>query len=284
MKQRYLFALLIVVAFLSCKKEEDLKAPIPAYLEIDDISVSTSSPIQGSANDKISDAWVFVNNQLIGAFELPTQIPIQTTGQINLKIRGGIFNNGMSNDRKIYPFYDFYELDTLLQPEQVLKINPAVPYKSSAVFDVPWSGENFESGVNFVQNPNSQATLVRNTASGIFEGFASGYAKLESNETFFEVYTPTFSSVAPSGTDVYLEMNYKCTHDIVVSIYTDNRQFQNSVLVLRARSEWNKIYIDFSNVFSTLFAATNYNIAIGFTTGLGETGEIHLDNIKLVHY
>ena len=107
---------------------------------------------------------------------------------------------------------------------------------------------------------------------------------MEAEDTFFEVYTPDFSDISRLGTDAYLEMNYKSSHDIVVSIYVDNRTFQSSVIVLRAKESWNKIYIDFTSVFSILGQATNYNIGIGFQKPVGPVGEIFLDNIKLIHY
>ena len=284
MKHKYKLYIFIFSIFLLACKDEELKAPVPGYITIDNIDVVSSAAGQGSTKDKITDAWVFIDDNLIGSFELPTTIPIQKTGNVRLSIRGGIFNNGMSNSRKIYPFYNFYRLDTLINPEQEIKLSPVVPYKTDAIFDYPWSGEDFESSVNFIQNGSSNSSLVRNTTNNVYEGLASGYAKLETNETFFEVYTPTFSDIPRRGEPVYLEMNYRNTHDVVVSIYTNSRSAQYSVIVLRPKSDWNKVYIDFSTVFSTLTTAVDFKIAIGFTKPQGEVGEIHLDNVKLIHY
>ncbi len=278
-----LFLVGIIFSFTSCD-EQDLKAPIPAYLIIDDIKVKTTNALQGSSSDQITDAWVFVNDQLIGSFELPAVIPIQQTGAVNIKIRGGIYNNGMSNDRQIYPFYDFFILDTVLLPQQEIALTPTVLYKPDAIFDYPWSGEDFESGVNFESNPNSETQLIKNSTIDVFEGLSSGLASLSTEQTFFEVYTPQFSDISRLGVSAYLELNYKSSHDFVISIYNDNRTVQNSVLVLRSKSEWNKVYVDFTPVFSTLFNAFNYNIAIGYEKPLGQAGELHLDNIKFVHY
>lgn len=278
------FLFMAFLLLLQSCKDEDLKATVPAYLKIDDIEVFTTKGEQGSSNDKITDAWVFVGDQLIGSFELPTVVPIQQTGNVNIKIRGGVFNNGMSNNRVIYPFYEFYVLDTTLSPQQELSLKPRVTYKTDAVFDYPWSGEDFESGVNFINHPNSDVPLSKNITTDVFEGTASGIARLNESQTFFEAYTPAFSDISRLGISAYLELNYKCTHDVVISIYTNNRQNQFSVLVLRNRLEWNKIYIDFTPVFSTLFNAQDYNIAIGYQKPIGQIGELHLDNIKFVHY
>ncbi len=273
----------LLCLLFSCK-QDDLVAPVPAFLKIENINVKQTATVQGSFRDNITDAWVFVNDQLIGSFELPTIIPIQKTGAINIKIRGGINNSGMSNDRKIYPFYDFFELDTVVSPEEEINLTPVVPYRTIAVYDHPWSGEDFESGVNFIKNSNSQTTLDRNTTDQVYEGNASGIAELDFHETFFEVYTPPFSDIPTIGTPVYMEMDYKCSHDLVISIYTDNFSRQNGVIVLRPKETWNKVYIDFTNVFSTLSLANNYNIAIGMQKGTDSRGAVHLDNVKLIHY
>lgn len=284
MKHIYTLTLCILLSSLISCDDDDLKAPVPGYLRINEINVETTASVQGSNSSNIKDAWVFINDQLIGSFELPTNIPLQNTGSFNLKIRGGVFNNGQSINRVIYPFYDFYDKDTSISPQEQITINPTVFYKPDAIFDTPWSGENFESGINFEHNSNSETNLVRNTTNDVFEGVASGLARLESNETFFEAYTPAFSDISRLGIATYLELDYKCTHDIIISVYTDSRTNQNAVLALRSQSTWNKAYVDFTPVFSTLASATDFNIAIGYQKPEGEIGELHLDNVKLVRF
>lgn len=285
MKHIYLFLLFLFIVLLQSCKEDDIEATVPAYLKIDDISVKITDPDQGTANDKIVDAWVFVNEQLIGSFELPTIIPILSTGGVNIKVRGGILNNGLSNQRDIYPFYEFYESYSTLNPEQVYEPKIEVTYKVGAVFNEAWTGEDFEGGVNFIQNPSSDTGIVRiSQADKVFEGNASGGLILPTGKTFAEVYTPPFSDIPRNGTAVYMEMNYKSTHSFAISIYVNNRSRQFSVINFKASSEWNKVYVDFSKVFSTLFDATDYNIAIGIVKPINENGELLLDNMKLINF
>jgi hypothetical protein len=280
----------------SCN-EDELEATVPAYIKIDDISVNITDPIQGSASDKITDAWVYINDRLIGAFELPTLVPVLQTGNINIKIRGGIFNNGLSNQREIYPFYDFYELDTTLLPEEILdsfpdangivQDKPFVEYQPRAIFDEAWEGEDFESGINFIVNPSSDTNIVRITDQNlVFEGNASGAIFLPSGTTFAEIYSPSFSSfeIPTNGTAVYMELNYKSTHDFSISLYTDNRSRQFSVVNFRASAGWNKAYVEFSNVFSSLFSSSNFNIAVGLRKPINENTALYLDNFKLINY
>ena len=296
MKYFYCLFFLLSLLLLSCNQEE-LEATVPAYIKIDNIDVKVTDPIQGSASNKITDAWVFINDKLIGAFELPTVVPVLQTGNMNIKIRGGIFNNGLSNQREIYPFYDFYELDTNLQPEEIIEIfpdkdgilqnDPIVEYQPRAIFDEAWEGEDFESGINFVINPSSDDTLSRITDQNlVYEGNASGAIVLPSGTSFAEFYTPTFTSfeIPTNGTAVYMELDYRCTHDFAISLYVNNRSQQFSVVNFRASAEWNKAYVEFSTVFSTLFNATNFNIAVGLRKPINEDAELYFDNFKLINY
>ena len=148
MRHIYFSLFLSIVLLFSACNDDDLKADIPGFLTIEDVSVRTT-PSQGTSDDQITDVNVFVNDQSLGFFELPASIPIRTTGAINLKIRPVIQKNGMSSDKVDYPFYTTYEVDTVFLPEGEIKINPVVEYFPTANFTEPWSGEDFESGIYF---------------------------------------------------------------------------------------------------------------------------------------
>jgi len=286
MTTRYLLLtpLIALVLLFSCK-EEELQAEIPAYLEISEFSVLQDSNI---VSDNVKDVWVYVDDQLQGVFELPTSIPIQKTNRkIKLTIAAGIFKNALSNQRAIYPFYESYNVDTTLIAEKVYTINPTVNYRSNTDFDEPWSGEDFESGINFEHKFTSDTVFIRETdAEKVFNGIASGAAYLEPGMDFFEASTPIFgSNEIPRGTaPVYLELDYRCSHDIVISVYVNNNSQQFSVVNLRARADWNKAYIELAPVFSTLFDAFNYSIAIGYAKPTQDKGYLVVDDIKLLHF
>jgi len=283
MKHLYLFILSLALFFLACN-DDDLKADIPAFLIIDDVVLKTT-PSQGSANDRITDVKVFINDASLGTYELPTVIPIRQIGAVNIKIRSVIHNSGQSNQRVDYPFYTTFVLDTVLNPREEIKIEPKVEYFSTVSFSEPWSGEDFESGVNFDFHQFSEATLDRLTDPiRVFEGNASGIARLEPSMEFFEAYTPSFSDIPRNGQKVYLELNYRSSHSFTVSVYTNNRSTQDPIISFRPRESWTKVYVDLSNVFSTLVNAFNFNLAIGYRKPIGEVGELYLDNIKLVHF
>jgi len=286
MRYLYLFLCLLICSLFSCD-DEDLKAIIPAYLKVDDVVVVNTPILQKVwPTDKITDINVFVNDQFLGTFELPALIPIQQTGNVTLKIRAVIFNNGMSNDRQDYPFYSTYELDTTFVPEQELYLRPEVEYFKTLELDGDWGGEDFEVGVAFNKSPTSESELTQTgEPEHVFNGNRSGVAHLNINQQFFETYTrEELRNIPRTGEPIYLEFNYKSSHPFTLSIYTNNRTTQQAILSFRPRSSYTKVYVELTTVIATLFTASNYNLAFGYRKPLGENGSLYLDNIKLLYF
>ena len=283
MKNKYLLIVCItIISLFSCEKQ---KAIVPGFLKIDDV-VLQATAIQGSSSDRITDINVFINDQSIGIFELPALIPIQQTGNVNLKIRSIINKNGQSNEKVDYPFYTTFSLDTIFVPEVQMEITPVVKYQSSAIFDDPWSGEDFEAGVNFYYSALSDTVFQRITnPADAFEG-ASGLAYLSESMDFFEAWSPTFSNIPRNGVDVWLEMDYKSTHQFAISVYINGTLINNQrpIVFFNPRVTYGKVYVELNSVFSTLSGAFNYTLAIGFPKQTGEVAQFHLDNVKLVRF
>jgi len=283
MKNQYLLIVgITIISLFSCEKQ---KAIVPGFLKIDDV-VLQSSASQGSSSDNITDINVFINDQSIGIFELPALIPIQQTGNVNLKIRSVIYKNGQSNEKVDYPFYTTFNLDTTFIPEAQMELTPVVNYQTTAIFDNPWSGEDFETGVNFNYSPQTDTVFQRVTGvNDVFEG-ASGLAYLTSEMDFFEAWSPTFSNIPRNGVAVWLEMDYKSTHRFAISVFTNGTSVsnQNSIVFFNPRTTYGKVYIELASVFSSLSGARNYTLAFGFPKQVGEVAQFHLDNVKLVRF
>ena len=65
--------------------------PIPAYIRIDTISFNVTQFDQGAATHQISNIWLTVDNELLGIFEMPFQVPCLKTGEKEVFIRPGNF-------------------------------------------------------------------------------------------------------------------------------------------------------------------------------------------------
>ena len=83
-----LFIGLGLFLFQSCK-ESPWKAEVPTYLVIDSFSFETF-PGQGANSTAITDVWVYDNTGLLGAYELPAEIPVLGKGKKQITLFPGI--------------------------------------------------------------------------------------------------------------------------------------------------------------------------------------------------
>lgn len=271
---------LLFFSFYACNKEK-LKAKIPAYIHIDTVFVSSNYATQGSNSNKITDVWLTIDGKSYGTYPLPATIPINLSGTQHLNIKAGIKANGISNTRKIYPFYTKY-LDTLdLKPNEDYTIIPNFSYHSST--KLKWM-EDFESaGIDFNYLNTSNIKFSKVSQPEAFEGGFSGYVKIDQTHPFVEAHSSAISHFNRSS-PTFLELNYKCSHSFKVGFYYDKLVPNNqiSVLTITPKDKWNKIYVDLSNAISR-YPYSKIYIFIGAKLNSGETeAEIYLDNIKLV--
>lgn len=254
---------------------------IPAYIKIDSISLTTNVIKEGSNSHKIVDAWIYLDNNPIGVYQLPCNVPVLEKGMHKIDIRPGVLQNGISNTHLAYPFYQFISKENVeLKEGQATTIeNCVTSYFPSDTFPII---ENFDNGITFFNDPD---LLDTNTASAVFEGNGSGYIKLANGQTNFEIKSTPVQ--LPKGDPVYLEMNYKTDLPFTVGLETEDffgNKTQRAILIVNAKSEWNKIYIELA---PTIVASSNgYKYSLIFGTERSETPEayIFLDNIKVVHY
>lgn len=266
---KHLCPLLYLFCFIFSSCEEE---PVPAYINIPAITVNTL-PGEGSSSSNISDAWVFQNFNLQGAYEMPVEFPILAAGNSRLLVYAGIKLNGISTTRAMYPFYDADTIDVNLVAATVDTFYPSVRYAHNAVFDFI---ENFENANNFTN-------MTRVTGSDVFEGNFSG--KLEADSVEVIALTNSTYAIPFNTSAAFLEMDYKNNHVFEVGIVAlkGAQTYSLYKLTVPPRAEWNKLYVNFTPEINSL-QADGYQIYFRLPTGT-DTGSIHLyfDNLKLIH-
>ena len=272
-----IFTLLILSCLFSCEVfnvEED----IPSMITIESIEV------EGNYTSKISDAWVYIDNEFQGVFPLPANFPVLKTGQQDIIIEAGIKKNGISSSRVNYPYFTSFEISTELFENQNLTLNPKVNYSFN---NFPYN-EDFE-GVGTSLSVISDSTS--HTLEKIYDSsninFGNYYAKSVISGEFgelFECNTPDFD--LPKNQEVYLEMDYKCNSLIVVGIYANGSSAidKNTIIYLNQKDDWNKIYISLTEIIANYSDALDYKLffAMPRDTSFAQN-EMFLDNIKLVY-
>lgn len=278
-----------ILAFSSCNKEE----PIPAYVHIDGFTLvenpagfaGNSDNIaqnEGSLSHKISDVWFYVDEQLIGCFELPCTFPvIIDDGTHHVKMRAGIKVNGIAATRSPYPFYKIYEQDVHFERGKKITLSPTTMYVDYANFVFM---EDFEeTGMKIDTTPSTQAKLIKSNAPGhVFEGIYSGYMDLDDGESIFECISSDYYQLPKSGASVFLEFNYKTDHVFTVSTIAAIPFSNNAVLNLNANTEWNKAYL-FLTPNVTPGSAINYYIKMFMNAPGADSVAFLIDNVKIVY-
>lgn len=255
---------------------------IPSYVRINSISLTiNNSNIEGTGSQKITDAWVYVDGELLGGYEMPVSIPILKEGTHTILILAGIKQNGLSTTRAIYPKYKGWESSITLTRGQVVTVNPVVQY--FPITNFVWMCDFDGAGTNIDDSdgpwPNRLQVL---SGSEAFENF-SGYVTLNSDTNEFYAQS-SLAYTLDNSQDVYLEMNYKCNQEFVVGIKnTTNGDFVPWCEV-QGSTGWNKIYIRLNDAILTQPPGGVYHVYIAMKKADDVSNPfLWIDELKLIN-
>ncbi len=277
----------------------DRDEQIPSYLYIEEFELETkSNNSQGSNAHDILDAWVYVDGQLIGAFEVPAMVPVLAVDTARITVLAGVKKNGRSDNRVIYPFYKGVQDTLILVSGNIDTIKPIVKYHDSTQFK--WI-EDFEdrtismeyddgAGLDITEDSirlTQDPALVYNYSS---QNQVSGYVEFDSVGQRFENSTISKFSV-PANTSAYFEINYKLDVPTQIGFYVyDNAGIlidRIPILYLfETDGEWKKSYISFNEDMSNpAYASATFKVFMySFNNTDNPNARIYFDNLKLLHY
>lgn len=267
---------------------------VPAYLKIDSIGFSTDNDAQGTAYQKISDAWIYVDGDLIGGFELPAVVPILKEGIHKLEILPGILLNGIADTRTPYPCIQPYIINEVdLIPDSIRTIQGVSSYYDNAEFI--WMEDFEDASMAIKKSPNSDTGIVRTQPAGAPGAFIdefsqySGISYLDTANNYLQLVSDDGNGtgfVFDRGDFIFLELNYRNNIQLVVGVYitlSDLTVQERPFLVVNPTVEWNKIYINFTPIVNETVDALNYTFYIeALLTDETDGAFVMLDNIKLV--
>lgn len=260
---------------------------VPSYLEIPGVDVSTT-PQQGAPTDRITDAWVSVNDELLGVWELPARIPALYEGNVEVRVVPAIKRNGMYDDRLRYPFYTPYIADVELVRNAGRSISPVVTYTNATSF---WIEAFEDPGTLLNLAPASDTLLMRFTPAEhpdiVQDGSPCGGFVLDAANRYIRVFTDEDFEVY--GGPVFLELDYRADIQFTVGaqyVFNGVPTAQPYVFVAPTRTVsgntvWNKIHIDLSPVYNTAVSQRDFFIEATLPEG-SAAGAVYLDNIKLL--
>lgn len=287
MKKLLFFAGLIL--FLSsCVKNN----PAPSWIQVNEWTLLANAELSGAEGElshNFTDAWVYVNDELMGVFEVPFKIPVLKSGNCNIKIYPTIRNNGISATKKIYPFVDAYEINADLVQNEVLTINPVTKYKTGLDF---WIEDFEDAAPKFTTDPNSATDMVSGSDANILNwGNFYGIVQLDATDSTWVAYTQNDFTNWPRGGELYLEVDYYNTNDVVTGVIgISASETKNNVNIQMNGQDpgsvkWKKIYIELKEIVGNSPSAEYFKLSLQAGLDPGDAnGFIVLDNIKVVHF
>ena len=280
MKKNYTYIFLLTI-LSSCELINNKEEKIPSYLHIDKINLNTDYSLQGSNASEITDAWVYVDDQTIGVFELPVTFPILAEGTHEIKIKAGIKNDDINTIRVPYTFYDYYTATINLLKDSVIKINPSVNYTPYSTFD--WR-EDFEGAAFSIVDTSGTDTVMKFNTVSQFEGNKCGEVNLDAAKTYYLGKSASTFTLPQGGSSVWLELNYTSNNQFGVGIYSSNISSPQLLLVVNPSDVWNKIYIELTPATSNAGNINPFCVFINMTKSYNVSApRLLIDNIKLLH-
>jgi len=267
---------------------------IPSFVYIEPFEFETVTG-EGTADQILPIVEILSGELNLGIHSIPNRIPLLLEGTHTLDLFPGISDNGIAGFPNIYNMLQFDQVTVDLVPGQVDTIRPQSRYKENLIFAIQ---EPFENSFQVFQEDGDQdpATRIDLDQTEVFEGNSSGRITINEDHPVFEVLSGQIDVFPPKSTFVYLEMNYKTESVFGVGVYwttSDGTRSASLVNFINPKDEWNKIYINLSDIFDFLATQTdviNWQLGINAQMPIeneefvGEEKNIWVDNIKLIHF
>tara|TARA_B110000444_G_scaffold131255_1_gene123318 strand:+ start:138 stop:968 length:831 start_codon:yes stop_codon:yes gene_type:complete len=268
--------LLTLLVFASCQKEDAVG--IPAYIKIENIYLG-----ENDSNSTITDAWVYINGQLQGVYELPATFPVLEEGNANIKVYAGIKNNGIASDRVIYPFYSSDTTNKVLTINASTEIYPTVNIKGN----IDGKFDDFDNGYSF--NSDTCFQVLSGGPYGKYGSLSlSDSDSILITEINYQDFPLSFDNVPQQGSPTYMELDYKNNTSFLVGMYINfpnSPTLEKGLLWVNPKEDWNKIYIDITQTVSEAIGAETFSIFIKMQRDSNlDENKLDFDNIRIIHY
>ena len=269
-----IIALLLLTSIISCKKEGVNE--IPSYMTIENITLDQNS------THNITDAWVYIDDNLQGVYELPANFPLLAQGKHKLRVKAGIKDNGIGGSRIPYPFYSSYIVEEQeFNREMTISIAPIVGYLESAVLDD--KAEDFDgSGLNLDTDSITFSIESTNPLEGNY-----GVLNITDSIISTEVTTKEFTNLPQQGSPVYLEIDYNCNTQFLIGVYVNFPQssvLQKELLIINPKENWNKIYVNLTSTVSEAVGAESFKVFLRMQRDFTrDTNTINFDNLRVIY-
>jgi hypothetical protein len=268
---------LFLLLFSSCVPEND----VPAYINIPSFSFTTTAG-QGTSAQKISDVWVYVDGQSLGAYQLPARFPFVGVGKHEFLLFAGIRNNGIRENPVIYAPAKTFTTTLDVKSGDDITIRPTTTYIDGVKI---WLNDDFESTNYFTVNRDNNPTTGFMGIPNGFEGRGASIVLTKANPVI-EKAASVKAQIPNNAQAVIIELHYKTAAPLAVGIvgYVNALSVGESKfkLVLSPNSGWNKTYVDVTDEMKNL-RCTEFQVVLRsqLQDSLSQA-TVLIDNVKLI--
>jgi hypothetical protein len=273
-----------LILFCSCNKKE----PVPAYIHIDKIALTTLYPSEGSSSNKITDAWIYIDDQLVGAYEMPCTIPVLYSGTHVVKVLPGIKENGISDSRIPYPFYNRFEQVVSLTSGDITTLSPATTYSPGTKFSWIEDFEGVAMGICGSNGVHDSIIRITKTPTEVFELSGSGRVMLNGTQMLYLSMSCNKFALPQAGTPVFLELNYNCNTIFNIGVMgysgTNSIDYQGISLSLLPTNGWNKVYVNLTTQLANTATSAKFSVFFSMVRNQDIPASFfYIDNVKLLN-
>lgn len=305
----FIFPLAFVVYSSSCNTF-DPPLTVPVYGHIDSMHLvipPDSASKYGSASASIQYAWVYLDDNPVGAFQLPCTFPmVAGNGKHTVEVYPAVTPVGGSSPASIYPFYQYYSVVIDMQQGKTYKIEPVINYFSWVQFPYLMNFDNFSPGVppinngkyeiiNYYGNGNKSGATTT-TMTVVSKPLAyqdnSGMVVVNKAHPYYIGLTWPGNTLSfnNSNTPVYMELNYRATTLFAIGMFANNGNGDTTIksspiAIVYPTTGWKKMYMSLNNTIYPTFKTPPQNIYFTITwdsTDNHAADTLLLDNIKIL--
>ena len=297
----FLFILFFSATVSSCVKFEG-EQTIPSYIRIDTIGLVCDYYTYGANTHNFVDAWVYIDDDVKGCFELPATIPILKQGPHKVAVYAGIAVNGIAGSRADYPFTSPAIYNSVnLVPDSIVTLTPMVTYwPNGENLHVRWM-EDFDSGtVTMETTSQSDVPMLRvsgpqawHDPEGVHSTYSAKFVLYSDSTQFCVANTEELEDLPRKGSPCMLEMDYKCSDTCTVGIFYRLNYTITQEALVRLRPtcasgeepvEWKKIYINLGPYFVDYEDADYFKVYLSSWYNRNDGPQyFYFDNLKIIY-
>ncbi|HRI01748.1 MAG TPA: hypothetical protein PK006_11905 [Saprospiraceae bacterium] len=283
MKAKLVFISILMFILFSCNDEQEI---IPSYLYIPRNNFDPGN-LKLSKQQNFQDAWIYVNDTYVGAYQLPVRVPVLAQGKADVRVFAGIRPNGMITHARPYPLVNVFNTTIDLQPTIIDTLVPVYGYVPELKIGAT---ESFETTHFFTSDKDGdlETKMVLTPSSESFEGLNSGVLTLDTTHRYYESWHDADFNLPKTINTVFLEFHYKSDIPFFIGLVALNSGDVPLPLIsaqMNPKSNWTKAYFDFSDITNTS-GRSNYKLAIRTAyvdTSAIKSQKIFIDNIQVLY-